>query len=182
MTEYIPEGTSKGYRVGDLLDGVRFHRIPSHTERPPTTNSEPLDDPTADQLRALQRGYTGAWGWKVFWLAAFTLVPLFVQFKSYHLELSVATLIYGAYHVLGIVCWLDVRRLTHQPELFTAEQRKHEIIRVAKVARWATGLGRLVLVLLVATGVAVATIAYGDTKLQAPLPEFVYNLLGVPRP
>jgi internalin A len=179
--EYIPEGTSKSYRVGDLLDGVRFHRIAPQTKPLPAAKAAPIDDSTAEKLRVLQRGYTGAWGWKVFWLAAFTLVPLFVKFKSYDLEVSGATLCYGVYHFLGILCWLDVRRLTHQPELFTDEQRKHEITRVAKVARWTNYLSWLVFGLLALTLVAVATVAYGDTKLHAPMPEFVYNLLGVPR-
>jgi internalin A len=179
--EYIPEGTSTGYRVGDLLDGVRSQRISPRTKPPSAVKAEPFDDSTAEQLRALQRAYMGPWGWKVFWLAAFTLLPLFFKFKSYDLELSMATVFYGAYHFLGILCWANVRQLTHQPDLFTAEERKHEVTKVAKTHKWTTYLGHFVLGLLALTGVAVATIAYGDTKLHAPLPEFVYNFLGVPQ-
>jgi hypothetical protein len=134
------------------------------------------------EVQNLEHRYSGIGGTKVFWLAALTLVPLLVPLKvpMLSLRMSVATIIYAAYHGLGAHVWLGFRQL-RESKLSIAERRR-TIKQMARMDRVVRFLGWVVLVLLIMTVLAKLELIIGDERHSVPLPEWLVGLLGVPKP
>jgi len=132
--------------------------------------------------RALERHYSGVSGSKVF-LALFTLAPLVIGLKSelLGLRLSLATLVYVAYHGLGIYVWAGVYQLRHVESGFDEDERDAEIRKLGKLHQIVRPLGWVVIALLVLTALAKAELVFGDTSVSAVglVPQWVRDFLGV---
>lgn len=136
--------------------------------------SRPIDNLDKSK-RELKKNYTGVKGTKVFWAAIFTLLPICVALKvpSLHLKLSIASVIYGIYHALGIYIWMDVRQaLTDDDPGASAWRFLGKLACIHGIISW------LVVILVFATLVARGSIGfYGEHR--AKLPTMVYEVLGV---
>ncbi len=135
-----------------------------------------------DLQRQLLHSFTGVWGFKVFWLATFTLLPLLLSFKLefLSLKLSVATLVYGVYHSLGIFTWLELRHMT-APATILSEQEKASIFeKLIGINRIVRPLSWVVWGLLFLTLLAKAEFTFGSHSYRVPLPTIVPAILGVP--
>lgn len=129
-----------------------------------------LASDVVDPLQVLRREYTKLWGKKVFWLATFTLGPLLLGLKSeaVGLTVSAATLVYIAYHGLGIYLWMTVNSLL-DPELFNATEREVEYPRLLSLMKTHKKLGWVVLPLVVITVLFKISFLGGDGPwLESP--------------
>jgi hypothetical protein len=144
-----------------------------------TSERTPLDS----SARMLRRAYTGAWGAKVFWLALATLGPLAVRYSSnlLGLKVSISTIVYVAYHGLGIYLWLSVRTL-FDPHAFDATERTGETRRLARFAGIHRTIGWLVGFLIALTIAAKLTLQIGGSQYRIPAPAFVEAVLGIDEP
>lgn len=134
-------------------------------------------DTLQDRWNRLELEYTGVFGAKVFWLSMLTLVPLAVQLKvpALGLELSVASVIYVLYHVIGIYTWMQVHHIRENPSLCTNEAIK-KLDSLSKIIR---PLSYVVIFLIVLTILAKVKIVFGDKVIALRMPDYTYHLLGV---
>lgn len=138
-----------------------------------------VDSEYRKSLASLKRQYTGLWGFKVFWLAAFTLLPVLISFKlARGIELSWAHVVYVIYHAIGIYTWLHVRAMLEPA--YGEGEREQEAVRLSGWAKVHHAIGIPVMVLLVATGLCLVRISRTDgTFWEIPSPVWLKVVLGI---
>jgi len=151
--------------------------------------------PDANELerrkRLLLRKYSGIWGAKVFWLALFTLVPLVAQLKivgavenpsETYIKVSVATLVYVVYHVLGIYNFMSLAHFKKAPDDFEAVESAGLITRCWRIDIAMRVLAPVVALLLASTFLLYSKFHWGSERYTPPVPGFVYLLVGLVPP
>lgn len=170
----------------------------TQTPEPPTTASQeaPLgrrllwwrtrpEPSVAEMLMSLRRSYLGVRGSLVFLVGTFTLLPFLIQLKFdvFQLNVSLSTLIFVAYHGVGIINWIDVRQLTRQESDFTqSDHEKQCVDTYRRHRRLFRPLSVATFSLLALIFFAKVNLVWGDEEDRFNLPSVVYKILGIPQP
>lgn len=182
--------TSCGEEIRNL-DTVRAYRFSESAKAKLGAAAAELPAPQATtpklsegDMKALRLSYSGIWGSKVIWLAAFTFAPLLIGLKvpGLRIHFGIATLIYASYHALGAMNWLRLRQLTQDPDAFSEQQQESLWQNISQRHRIATPLSYIVLTLLVLTVIAKIDIEIGDSSRSICLPQPLYSLIALPPP